>query len=159
MIKAIFYKEWIKTRRSVFLLSFITLGLIIYTFINTGQIFRINEANGAWGLIIQQDMSLVPAVMKWFLIFAPILIAIDQFVAEITDKRLKLTMHLPVKESKVILSMLLYGFTVSLGISMVLFLALNIGFSFYYASEILCAMMLKLLPYSLAGLTGYFLVS
>ena len=68
-------------------------------------------------------------------------------------------MHLPVPEAKVILAMLLYGVSIIIGLNILIFTSLTIGYSFYYASEIIWAMVFRLLPFALGGLASYFAIA
>ena len=52
ILRAIFYKEWIKSRRVVLLLALIAVSLIAYTFVALAQVFRNNDVISAWALVI-----------------------------------------------------------------------------------------------------------
>jgi len=156
MFKALLYKEWIKTRRIVFLLSIILFALITYTFINTGQIFRVGGAVQTWTNIILKDMPILPEILKWFPLLTGILIGLVQFIPEMTDKRFKLTLHLPMSESKILSSMLAYGIICIVALFILLYASLFIGFRIYYPLEIIMSMTWQILPYLLGGLTAYF---
>ena len=157
MFKALFYKEWIKTRRLVLLLGILLLTLIAYTFINTGQMFRIGGAVQTWANIILKGMPVLPEVLKWFPLLAGVLFGLVQFIPEMTDKRLKLTFHLPMPESKILTSMLTYGIICISSIFILLYIALFVGLQAYYPMEIISNMSWYLLPYLLGGITAYFL--
>ena len=66
MFSAIFYKEWIKTRRTVGLMLLLLVTLLVYAFVQMGQTLRLSGAVQAWSAVLLKDMSLVPAVTKWF---------------------------------------------------------------------------------------------
>ena len=159
MFKALFYKEWIKTRRIILLIGVILFALIIYTFINTGQMFRVGGAVQTWSNIILKDMSLLPEIIKWFPLLAGCLLGLVQFVPEMTDKRLKLTLHLPLPETKILSSMLMYGILVLSGLYIFLYLILFGGLQMYYASEIISAMTWRILPWLLAGVVSYLFIA
>jgi hypothetical protein len=159
MLKSLFYKEWIKTKRIILLMGIIAIALIIYTFINTGQMFRVGGALQTWTNVILKDMAILPEIIKWFPLLAGCLLGLVQFVPEMTDKRLKLTLHLPLPESKILSSMLMYGILALLVIYILMYLALNIGLQLYYPSEIICAMTSQILPCFLGGIAAYFFVS
>lgn len=155
MFNALFYKEWIKTRRVVLLLGVILASLIIYTFINTGQMFRVGGAVQTWASIVLKDMAVLPAVMKWFPLLVGVMLGLVQFIPEMTDKRLKLTLHLPLPESRILSAMLLYGVMVLSGLYIVTYLSLLIGFQGYYPSEIIGLMTWQILPSLLGGVVSY----
>ncbi len=155
MIQALFYKEWIKTRRIILLVSVIFTGTIVYTFINFGQLFRIRGAVQAWADVILKDAALLSGIIEWIPLLAGILLGLAQFVPEMEYKRLKLTMHLPLTESRIISVMLLYGIMVLVSFYLLGYGCLLAGTSIYYPSEIVEAMVEKSLPWFLGGFAGY----
>ncbi|MDR0572670.1 MAG: hypothetical protein LBG96_01330 [Tannerella sp.] len=155
MFSALFYKEWIKTRRVILMTGIILAALIVYTFINTGQMFRISGHVQTWSSVLLKDMSVLPEIAKWFPLLVGLLVGLVQFVPEMTDKRLKLTLHLPLPELKIVLSALLYGAIVLFLIYLLMYMILGAGLRFYYATEIITSMTWQLLPYFLGGLAGY----
>lgn len=159
MYQALFYKEWNKTKRIVFLIIAIFVGVIAYTFINAGQLFRVGGATDAWSMVIFKDMSVLPSIFTWIPVLTSLLLAFNQFVPEMTDKRLKLTLHLPMPETRTMTTMLLYGIFVLLGLYIASYVALIVGLSAYYPQEVICNMILKSLPWFLGGLTAYLLTS
>lgn len=155
MLQSLLFKEWIKTRRIVLLLGVIFAGMIIYTLINTGQAFRVNGAVQTWAGVILKDAAVLPSQVKWLPVLAGILLGISQFSAEMVDKRLKLTLHLPLTESRIMSVLLAYG----LGVLFLLFSAGYLfilwGLSSYYPHEILTAMSWFSFPHMLGGFFGY----
>ena len=155
MLSALFYKEWIKTRRIILVIGIILAALIIYTFINNGQMFRVNGHVTVWQMIILKDMSVLSELAKWFPLFAGVMLGMMQFAPEMTDKRLKLTLHLPLPETKILFSMLLFGIIVLATTFIIMYLILAAGLFYYYSVEIITSMTWQLLPFFLGGLTGY----
>jgi hypothetical protein len=156
MLQALFYKEWIKTRRIILLMAILMIALLVYTFINTGQSFRMGGAVQVWSNVILKDMSLLPSFIQWFPLLAGSLLGWTQFIPEMTDKRLKLTLHLPLPESKILSSMLLYGTIVCLSLFVCMYLILAITLQSYYAGEMIVAMTWKMIPWLLGGILGYY---
>lgn len=155
MIQALLFKEWIKTRRVVTLIGIIFVALIIYTLINTGQQFRIGGAVQIWSTVILKDMPILPGFAQWIPLLAGLLLGVSQFAPEMHDKRLKLTLHLPMLETKIMSVLLFFGIGILLFIFLLSYLVLSFSFSFYYPSEIIKAMIWANLPYLLAGVFGY----
>ncbi|MDR3117987.1 MAG: hypothetical protein LBU44_00955 [Mediterranea sp.] len=156
MLQALFYKEWIKTRRIILLLLCLMAALLVYAFINTGQAFRMGGAVQVWGNVILKDMSILPSFIQWFPLLAGSLLGWTQFIPEMTDKRLKLTLHLPLPESKILSAMLLYGTVVWLGLFACMYLVLAAGLQPYYAGEMITAMTWTMAPWLLGGILGYY---
>lgn len=94
MFQALFYKEWVKTRRIIILIGAIFAGIIIYSFINTGQTFRIGGSVQAWADIILKEAPVFPSIIQWLPLLTALLLAFAQFVPEMTNKRLKLSLAL-----------------------------------------------------------------
>lgn len=159
MFQALFYKEWIKTRRIILLIGVVFAGIIIYTFINTQQAFRIGGAVQVWADIIIKDALVLPYIIKWIPLLAALLLAISQFAPEMVDKRLKLSLHLPIPDTQIITAMLCYGLLVLLGIYAITYVVLAVGLSLYYPIEIEIQAFWKSLPWFIAGFTGYLLAS
>jgi hypothetical protein len=157
MLQALFYKEWIKIRRIILLMALLMIALLVYAFINTGQSFRMGGSVQVWSNVILKDMPLLPSFIQWFPLLAGSLLGWTQFIPEMTDKRLKLTLHLPLPESKILSSMLLYGTIVSLSLFACMYLILAIGLQSYYADEMIVAMIWKMIPWLLGGMLGYYL--
>lgn len=155
MFKALFYKEWIKTRRIVLLAGIAFAGVIAYCFINTGQVFRVEGPIQAWGNIILKDMNVLPPFTQWLPILVAVAVALTQYIPEMVNKRLKLTLHLPLPETRIVSIMLGYGIVVLLSAYIVAYLILIAGLWLYYPGEIIAATVWKSLPWLLAGLAGY----
>lgn len=158
MIKAIFYKEWLKTKRVVLLLALIAVLLVVYTFIQSNYFLRTNDIVQAWALVIQKDAAIIPNVMKWFVPLSAIVLSAAQFSAEVIDKRLKLTLHLPKSESSIISTILLYGLVVLTLLYVIPFVVITVGLSNHYPSEIISNLWSQIVPFLLSGYAAYFLV-
>ncbi|MDR1883386.1 MAG: hypothetical protein LBR26_11495 [Prevotella sp.] len=159
MIQALLFKEWIKTRRAVTLIGVIFVAMIFYALINTGQLFRVGGAVQTWSNIILKDMPVLPGFAQWLPVLSGLLLGISQFVPEMSDKRLKLTLHLPLTETKILTVLLLFGLSVLLFIFLSSYLLLSFFFSFYYPAEIIEAMIWNSLPHFFAGVFGYLFAS
>ncbi len=159
MGKAIFYKEWIKTRMSVLIMVAVMAAAIIYTFINTAQDFRVAGAVNVWNTFITKDMALLPALMQWIPMLLGLMLALAQFVPEMTDKRLKLTLHLPMPEGRIVTLLLAYGVTVLATFFVISYAVLTAGFRAWYPAEMISGMYLKSLPWFMGGWCAYLLTA
>jgi hypothetical protein len=111
-----------------------------------------------WESIIQKDAVLFP-YFEYLPLLAGVLLAITQYVPELQFKRLKLTLHLPLGENKILLTMLLYGFGVVLLFVLFTLPLLLFGLSRSFPREIVYASFENLLPWFLAGLASYLIAS
>ena len=72
-----------------------------------------------------------------------------------TQKRLKLTLHLPAGETQIMASMLWYGFSVILLLCLLLSLVLAAVIRLFLPSEVVGMMLQQLLPWIVAAVAGY----
>ena len=158
MYQSLFYKEWIKTRKIIGLLVVIFIGLISYIFIEILQQLRTSGAVNFVESVVQKDILLLPLI-KYLPVLSGILLAISQYTPEMQNKRLKLTLHLPMSESSIVSAMVGYGFIVMLSLLAVSFAILLIGLGILFPAEIVCANFLSALPWFLAGFAGYLLAT
>ena len=158
MWKSIIYKEWIKTRSAIAIIVTVFLGIGIYSFITINAEIRLTGIVNVWENTIQKD-PLLFSYFKYLPLLAGILLAIIQFVPELQFKRLKLTLHLPMNENSILLTMLLYGTGVIFLLLIVTLPILLCGLSLHYPAEVVNAGFQQLLPWFLAAPTAYLLTS
>ena len=154
LFKALSYKEWIKTRKVIGVLLILTLAELAYSFIEVTHSIRLDDAVNVWYGFLFMDNSL-PTVTLGFPLIAGLALALVQFVPEMTNKRLKLTLHLPANESSIVAAMLLYGYLVLVGLFILSVVVFTIGLSFLFSSEITQLLLSKLLPSFVSGLVAY----
>ena len=155
MIRAICYKEWIKTRRALLLSGVLFAGYLVYAFIYTGQLFRVEGAVSAWSGMVLKEAFLLPSASRWIPLVTGVLVSLAQFVPEMTEKRLKLTLHLPLPGGRIVSAMLLYGVLALLALYLSAAVVLRAGLSRYYPPEIIAGLAWRALPWFVAGVAGY----
>jgi hypothetical protein len=158
MYNAIIYKEWIKTRKVIGLLAIIFTGVGLFSFMKMGEEIRSAGMALFWETIIQKDVVLFP-YFEYLPLLAGFLLAITQYVPELQFKRLKLTLHLPLPENRIVFAMLAYGFSVALTFIVLSLPLLLLGLSLSFPSEIVWASFGKILPWFLAGPASYLLTA
>ena len=154
MYHAIIYKEWIKTRKIIGLLAIIFAGVGIFSFMKTGEEIRAMGMVQFWETVIQKDIVLFP-YFEYLPLLAGFLLAVTQYVPELQFKRLKLTLHLPLPENRIVFTMLAYGFLVVLTFIIITLPLLLTGLSLSFPQEIVWASFVRILPWFLAGLASY----
>ena len=154
MYNAIIYKEWIKTRKIIGLLAIIFTGIGLFSFMKTGEEIRSTGMVLFWETIIQKDVALFP-YFEYLPLLAGFLLAVTQYVPELQFKRLKLTLHLPLPENRIVFTMLAYGFSIVLAFVILTVPLLLLGLSLSFPSEIVWVSFGKILPWFLAGLASY----
>ncbi len=155
MFKAIAYKEWLKIRWFVIggaavslLWIFLTVLLDIYSQM------KFTEAISYWYNVVFRGVQFYSSYM-----YIPMLIgfalAAAQFIPETTEKRIKLTFHLPMDENKVLLQMLAVGLVSLLSIFLLSLVLLLISSLIYFPTDVAASMFVTLMPWFLAGFVTY----
>jgi hypothetical protein len=156
--RATLYKEWIKLRLYWALLLLGSIGYAAYLCLRLRQVHQFHDAVSVWGAWI----------FKGYLFFAPfryvplvvgVVLGVLQFLPETLNKRIRLVLHLPLGENRVISHHLLAGL---LGLSQVLLPAASLfvitGWV-YFPVEFQRNLFLTLAPWVLAGFAGYLLTA
>jgi len=158
MWKSIIYKEWIKTRSAIAVIVAVFLGVGVYSFMKLNEAIRMSGIVPVWEDAVQKDPALF-SYFKYLPLIAGILLAITQYIPELQFKRLKLTLHLPLKENKILMTMLLYGVSVVALLLMITMPFLLWGISRQFPAEIVLKCFQQLTPWFLAGLVAYLMCS
>lgn len=158
MIKSLIYKEWLKTRW-IFVIIFIAAILLHwYVFSKIGRALGVAGREHIWDVIVNRDQFMF-SDYAYSPLFSAVLIAIFQFVPETVQKRLKLTLHLPLRENTIILWIVGYG-----AISLVLIYIIQLSFftlsvAQSFPPEILKSALVTIAPWYLSGIAAYFAVA
>lgn len=158
MIQSLYYKEWLKSRWLLLIILLSFVGVVLYSFVSISQELRVGGANQVWDLIVQKGVTYFGYV-KYLPLVAGILLAISQYVPEMSNKRLKLTLHLPLAESKIMLTMLSYGVVNLFVIFAVIFVGIYLGARLYFPTEIAYWNMIVTLPWFIGGIVAYLLTA
>ena len=137
-MNAIFYKEWIKTRWYLLLALVVTVGFAGYSMLRINRVVTLKGVEHVW---------------------EGILLAVVQFVPEMHRKCLKLTLHLPYSQLRMVMLMLLYGLLVLLVCFGFNYVLMGFYLQGILASELVRHILLTAAPWYLAGIAGYLLVS
>jgi len=158
MLRAIFYKEWLKTRWYYLVAVLLSLGFVGYVLLNFFRAAGLKGIAHLWEVMLLRDAVFVD-LLQFVPLVVGLLFAVVQFVPEMQRKCLKLTLHLPCPELRMIGAMLLYGglllgvlFTVSLGV-------LFVAFRGVLAPELVRHILLTAAPWYAAGIAAYLLAA
>lgn len=158
MLRAIFYKEWLKTRWYYLVAVLLSLGFVGYVLLNFFRAAGLKGIALLWEVMLLRDAVFVD-LLQFVPLVVGLLFAVVQFVPEMQRKCLKLTLHLPCPELRMIGAMLLYGvlllgalFAVSLGVLFVAFRAV-------LAPELVRHILLTAAPWYAAGIAAYLLAA
>lgn len=157
MFKSIIYKEWIKIKWFAIASFIISIGTVAYIWLDLNHGFEFSEAHNYWYNIIYRNSSYF-TILKYLSAFVGLAIGLSQYIPEVVDKRIKLTMHLPMNEEQMILKMMSFGASVVTLILVVLFLFfISISYLFF-PTEIVSKAAFTVVPWLLSGLVIYFII-
>ncbi|MBI5474763.1 MAG: hypothetical protein HY961_20680 [Ignavibacteriae bacterium] len=154
MYKSVVYKEWLKIRwayAAMILISVLALG---NTILNLKSVVRFHSPVAVWSAVILQSY-LFYDIFRFVPLLVALVIAASQFVPEVHSSRLKLSLHLPVRENTIVMQMLSVGL---IGVALIyafIGLALSIITAVNFPTEVLTSMLLTIAPWFLAGVVGY----
>ena len=156
MIKAVFYKEWIKTRWYLLLAVLLSTGFAGYAMLRIARVYSLKGAEHLWIVMLQRDAVFVD-LLQFVPLFIGLTFALVQFVPEMHHKSFKLTLHLPIRATRAVVAMLSFGS----GLLVTTFL-LSLVLMWSYLQSIMVPelwqhIVLSTLPWYLAGLAAYLL--
>lgn len=155
----IYYKEWIKTRWYLLLMFLATNGFAGYSIL---RLFRASELKGIahiWEMALTRDSVFIEIPLQYIPIIACAGLALVQFIPEMHNKCLKLTLHLPYSPVKLLYSMIKFGLLACVAVEIVNIAVLLLGIIPLFAHEIYWRIILTSLPWFLAGIASYLLTS
>ncbi|MBI9061447.1 MAG: hypothetical protein JEZ14_05630 [Marinilabiliaceae bacterium] len=158
MTKAILYKEWIKVRWLLLLVALVYSATVVFTLVKVNRSFRFAGAVHLWDMIIQKDLVLVD-YLNYLPVIGGVLIALGQFVPEMTKRKFKLTLHLPMPHLRPVWAMMVFGLGSLVVINLCATLVVSGVLQFKVAPEMLWAWSQALTPCLLAGLAAYLLTT
>lgn len=158
MNKALLFKEWIKTRWVLFLLLTVFMLAMGYIALRLNSAVRNVGIAHLWEVFIIKNVVLLNQ-LKYFPLLAGITIGLAQYIPEIVKKRLKLTLHLPLSENRILFVMLGYGLSTLFILFLISYLLFLSGLSFHFPEEIVWAWIGTVLPQILGGFAAYLLTA
>ena len=108
MTKAIFYKELLKTRRVFWVSLLIAILFGIYAIMCIRRVGTSHGAEHIWLIMLMKDQTFIDAI-KYLPPVLGIAMGVAQMSPETHLKRLKLTLHLPFPQNRMIFTMLCAG--------------------------------------------------
>lgn len=154
MIKAIFYKEWIKMRWFCLVAALFLAGFTAYALLRVQRVITFKGAAHIWEVMLEKEVVFID-ILQYLPVLLGVLLALVQFIPEMTHKRLKLTLHLPFPQRKMILLMTGMGLAALAVLSAVQAFVLWCYFHTLLAPELVSRILLTSLSWYLAGLALY----
>ena len=158
MIKAIFFKEWIKTRWCFFIALVVTTGMAGYSILKINKLVSLKGAGHLWEVAVTRDALFID-MLEYVPLIVGIVLAVVQFAPEMQRKCLKLTLHLPCSQKRMIFSMLAAGLTLLLTCFIVNFGVLYACLPAIFPSQLVWRFTLSAFPGYLAGVASYLMAS
>lgn len=146
MIQAIFYKEWIKTRWYWLLATLFMIGITGYSMLRIGRTIAIQGIDHLWVVMVQKDAIFID-LLQFVPLLIGILLAAVQFFPEMQRKCLKLTLHLPYSQKKMVMSMLAYGVLALVTCFAMSFIMMGVYLPQHFTSELVRRVLLSAAPW------------
>lgn len=159
MFKSIFLKEWLKIKYPLFFLLIFSIFILSYfAFDLNFQFSTIEPESMMWYRFIHLEHK-PHFILYYFYLFVGIIVATSQFLPEIIQKRVKVTLHLPLNIFQNIFLHLLIGIIFICSIITLFSISLLRIISDYYPKEIVQVVFEDSLFFSLISLLTYIFIS
>lgn len=140
------------------LATFFLIGITGYSMLRVGRTIDMKGIDHLWMVMVLKDAIFID-LLQFVPLLIGILLAAVQFFPEMQRKCLKLTLHLPYSQKRMVLLMLAYGvcvLVISFALSIIL---MGVYLPQHFTSELVQRILLSAAPWFLAGFSGYLLVS
>lgn len=158
MEKAIIFKEWIKTRMVFFISLILALATAGYAMLMVNRLIELKGVEHLWLIMLLKDNTFID-IIKYVPVAVGIAVGVAQKAPEMNQKRLKLTLHLPYPQGRLLALMLATGVSELLIIFALQTAVVAVRYSFLLPAELVWRVMLTSLPWYLAGFAAYFFVT
>lgn len=154
MIKALIYKEWLKTRGPMLSALLLMAAMSAYVIAVVNRMITLQGVDHLWMIMLLKDNMFVDA-----LAFIPpvcgIAVALAQALPEMAQKRFRLSLHLPCP------NLALLGIMIGVGMAelAVIFAVPSVAVGVYYSTllpvQLVGRALLTIVPWLCAGFIGY----
>ena len=153
----LFYKEWIKTRAAFFGTLIVGIGVVFYLFIGVENRITLMGAKGYTLYMLYNNPPVIYyGLLRYIPLLAAVCIGASQYAPEVAQRRIRLTLHLPVGSTAVVYTMVLYGLAVFCCTLLPALLITTATLAACFPAEVVVATLQTLLPWLLGGMTAYF---
>lgn len=158
MYKALLFKEWLKTRRVFWTAMVISVLVSCYAVMEMRSLVESRGIVALWLTMLQKDVSYV-SVVRYIPLIVGLAIGAAQMTPELSQKRLKLTLHLPVPTARLISVMLVVGVIQLLTIYLVQTTIIVVYDVSILPAEFVWRVLRTMLPWYMGGVIAYLFVS
>jgi hypothetical protein len=158
MFKAIAFKEWLKIRWTFLAMVLVCTGITVNVALDISHLMTVEKATSVWSYVILMQYPFYSS-LRYLPLLVGIAVAVAQFVPEVLQARLKLALHLPLRENRVLLWMVAYGggmVTALLALTLLAVVGVTIR---SFPSEVMGSMVWTMSPWFVAGIVSYFLTA
>ena len=154
MYKALMTKEWMKTRRALIVCLCVALFFTIYALLGINRVTATHGVEHIWLIMLMKDQTFIDAI-KYVPLLCGLIIGLAHMMPEMQLYRLKLTLHLPVPVSRLLLTMLGCGLLELTLIFLIMAVAIACCYAPIITGEMTTFVLLSTIPWFLAGYTAY----
>lgn len=156
MWESIIYKEWLKTRWTLFVFTILGILILVNIFLQVRHDILFIGATEFWYGILFKGYN-YGSLLKFIPFLTGLSIAIAQYFPETVNSRIKLTFHLPINENKILMGIHAYGLFCLLIIFSTFISIFLILSSIYFPSEIINSILITITPWFIGGISTYFM--
>lgn len=157
MIRSIIFKELLKTRRAFFCCLVLAIFFTGYAIMSVNRVIASHGVEHVWLIMLLKDQTFMDMI-KYLPALSGLLIALSQMLPEMNRRRLKLTLHLPFPELKMLMVMLATGLAELTSLFLLQTAAISIYYSRIISSEMTIYVLMSTLPWFIAGYIAYLFV-
>lgn len=154
MLRTLTIKEYLKIRRPFLAILALNLATVAYVLLETSELFRKEHAEMVWYQVLQLG-RLYYGALEYAPLAAGAALALVQFLPEMRNERIRLSLHLPVDAS----AMMLAHFGAGLAALACCLAVQAAGLAWitrsWFPAEALSLAFGTWLPWALAGVAGY----
>lgn len=154
MLKAILLKEWAKTGRCYLCILAVVAAVVAYQMVNISKTVEFSGIASLWEDMTEHDSVLVE-MLQYLPPVAALVLAISQYVPEMQQKRLKLMLHLPYSQTRMMAVVYAYGIGLLLLVAAVETLALQLLLIHYLPQVLVSRVLLTTLVWHVAAWLVY----
>lgn len=154
MFKSILLKEWAKTGRCFLCIAAVVAAMVVWQMIDLSKTVDFQGISSLWSDMLEHDSVLI-TMLQYLPPAAALVLAVAQYVPEVQQKRLKLTLHLPYPQTRMMLVMYAYGIVLLCLVAMAQTVTLHIFLRHYLPWVLVRGVLLSTLPWHLAALMAY----
>ena len=158
MNRMILYKEWLKTRWVLLGIVLVMAAITFYCFLNLTKVVQIRGAEILWETLVSKE-TVLTEIFRYVPAAAAALLALSQWLPEMQHKRLKLTLHLPYPQSRMILTIAAYGLVILTVLFALQACCSALVFAQWIPAELIARIVRTMAVWYLAGWAAYLFTS